>query len=182
MEAKGWLEYGKMMNGTNGGVFRVMYEKINVVQPDGSFEVENTPEGRAKFLQKYEKINTNWFKELFRPSIQHNHSLSMSTGIDKARFYASLSFLGDPGWSPTDDVKRFTANVNTAVDIRDWITLNFLVNSSMRQQIAPGTLSSTVTAEAGTMSRAFDINPFSSSQNSSRAIRPKDDTGDLAFY
>ncbi|MDL2319761.1 SusC/RagA family TonB-linked outer membrane protein [Alistipes sp. OttesenSCG-928-B03] len=182
LEDKGWLNYVDIKNGSNGGVYRKMYDAMSQLDANGNFLVENTQEGRNAFLQKYEKINTNWFKTLFRPSLQQNHSLSITTGLEKARFYASISYFGDPGWSPTDDVKRFTANVNASVDIKPWITLNMLTNASMRLQKAPGTLSRTVDAEAGSISRAFDINPFSYALNSSRVLRPYDDEGNYEYY
>ena len=182
LESKGWLNYVDIRNGSNGGVYRKMYDAMNMLDGDGNFLVDNTPEGRAAFLQKYEMINTDWFATLFRPSLQQNHSLSISTGLDKARFYASLSYFGDPGWSPTDDVDRFTGNINASIDIKPWITLNLLTNGSMRLQKAPGTLARTVDAEAGTISRAFDINPFSYALNSSRVLRPYDDEGNYEYY
>jgi TonB-linked SusC/RagA family outer membrane protein len=182
LQSKGWLSYVDIRNGSNGGVYRKMYDLVNEVDANGNFLVQNTEEGRNRFLQKYEKLNTNWFDVLFRPSMQQNHSLSISTGLEKARFYASMSYFGDPGWSPTDDVKRFTANVNASIDLKEWITLNLLTNASMRLQQAPGTLSRTVDAEAGTISRAFDINPFSYALNSSRVLRPYDDNGNYEYY
>ena len=155
LEEKGWLGYSRLRNGSNGGVYRKMYDEF---------------------------INTDWFKTLFRPSVQHSHSLSISMGTERSRFYASLSFFRDPGWSRTDDVKRFTANVNAGIDIGKKVTMNLLINASMRQQVAPGTLSQAVDAEKGTISRSFDINPFSYALNTSRVLRPYDDNGELEYY
>jgi len=182
LEEKGWLSYARLKNGSNGGVYRKMYDALNNYYDDEGFELQNTKAARYKYLQKYETINTNWFKTLFRPSIQQNHSVSISVGTDRSRFYASMSFFRDPGWSRTDDVKRFTANVNAAIDINKYLTLNLLTNASMRQQVAPGTLSRAVDAEKGTISRGFDINPFSYALNSSRVLRPYDDQGNLEYY
>lgn len=181
LEEKGWLSYAKIKSGSNGGLFQKMYNELNSYE-DGQFNLENTKVARNKWLQKYEMLNTDWFETLFRPSLQQNHSLSISVGTEKSRFYASLSFFRDPGWSRTDDVKRFTANINAAIDINKHITLNLLTNASMRQQVAPGTLSQQIDAEKGTISRGFDINPFSYALNTSRALRPRDDNGELEYY
>lgn len=182
LEEKGWLSYANLKNGSNGGVFRKMYDALNNYYGEDGFELANTRAARHKWLQKYEMINTDWFKTLFRPSVQQNHSLSISVGTDRSRFYASMSFFRDPGWSRTDDVKRFTANINAAIDINKFITLNLLTNASMRQQVAPGTLNKQIDAEKGTISRNFDINPFSYALNSSRVLRPYDDEGGLEYY
>lgn len=182
LDEKGWLSYSRLKIGSNGGVYRKMYDALNNYYGEDGFELQNTRSARNKWLQKYEKINTDWFKTLFRPSVQQNHSLSISIGTERSRFYASLSFFRDPGWSRTDDVKRFTANINAAIDISKHVTLNLLTNASMRQQVAPGTLSKQVDAEKGTISRYFDINPFSYALNSSRVLRPYDDQGELEYY
>ncbi|MDL2231261.1 SusC/RagA family TonB-linked outer membrane protein [Porphyromonadaceae bacterium OttesenSCG-928-L07] len=180
---KGWLSYASIRNGNNGGIYRKMYDKYSIYNAEeGKFEVENTQAGRDEFLSQYEFVNTNWFKTLFKSSIQQNHSISMSAGLDKARLYASLSYFNDPGWAKTDKVDRFTANVNASADINDYVTLNLLANASMRSQKAPGTLSRTVDVERGAVTRGFDINPFSYALNSSRALRPYDENGNLEYY
>ena len=182
LEEKGWLGYSRLRNGSNGGVYRKMYDALNNYYGNGKFELQNTEAAKREFLSRYEFINTDWFKTLFRPSVQHSHSLSISMGTERSRFYASLSFFRDPGWSRTDDVKRFTANVNAGIDIGKKVTMNLLINASMRQQVAPGTLSQAVDAEKGTISRSFDINPFSYALNTSRVLRPYDDNGELEYY
>ena len=182
LEEKGWLGYSRLRNGSNGGVYRKMYDALNNYYGNGEFELQNTDAAKREFLSRYEFINTDWFKTLFRPSVQHSHSLSISMGTQRSRFYASLSFFRDPGWSRTDDVKRFTANVNAGIDIGKKVTMNLLINASMRQQVAPGTLSQAVDAEKGTISRSFDINPFSYALNTSRVLRPYDDNGELEYY
>ena len=182
LEEKGWLGYSRLRNGSNGGVYRKMYDALNNYYGNGEFELQNTEAAKREFLSRYEFINTDWFKTLFRPSVQHSHSLSISMGTQRSRFYASLSFFRDPGWSRTDDVKRFTANVNAGIDIGKKVTMNLLINASMRQQVAPGTLSQAVDAEKGTISRSFDINPFSYALNTSRVLRPYDDNGELEYY
>lgn len=182
LENKGWLSYSTIRNGGNGGIYRKMYDLFSTLNEDGSFGWTNTPVERSKFLQQYEYANTDWFDTLFRSSVQQNHSISISSGLEKARLYASLSYFNDPGWSRTDKVDRFTANINASVDINEYVSLNLLTNASMRQQLAPGTLGRTVDVDRGAVTRGFDINPFSYSLNTSRALRPYDDNGDLEYY
>lgn len=55
-------------------------------------ELMNTESARLAYLQKAEMRNTNWFKELFRPTIQSNNSVSISSGTDRSRYYVSMSF------------------------------------------------------------------------------------------
>ncbi|WP_282037490.1 SusC/RagA family TonB-linked outer membrane protein [Saccharicrinis aurantiacus] len=171
LEAKGWLDHASISRAQSGGVYNKMYNQINTYDPNtGKFKVENTPEGRMGFLKKYEMANTNWFNELFSATPMQTHSVSISSGTEKARTYASLSYFGDPGWTPASDVQRFTGNMNVAYDLNEKLTLSFLTTNSYRKQTAPGTLSQSVDVVAGQVSRDFDINPFSYALNTSRAM------------
>ena len=111
LEDKGWFNHSKMARTENGGVFYLMNDLIY------RGELMNTESARLAYLQKAEMRNTNWFKELFRPTIQSNNSVSISSGTDRSRYYVSMSFLDDPGWSVSDKVRRYTANVNASYDI-----------------------------------------------------------------
>lgn len=117
MEAKGWLTYADVSRADRGGVYRKMYDALDEYDPVTGFGLPNTPEARAKFLQQFEKANTNWFKELFRASLQHSHSISFTAGAEKARYFASMSYFSDPGWTIADKVERYTANMNASFDI-----------------------------------------------------------------
>ena len=112
MEAKGWLELPNVAQGRYGGIYYIMADRINTYDAASKkFLLENTPEAKNKFLQPYELGNTNWFKHLFRNSIQQTHTLSLSGGGEKNTYYTSLSFMKDPGWSIAENVSRITANI-----------------------------------------------------------------------
>ena len=166
LEDKGWFNHSKMARTENGGVFYLMNDLIY------RGELMNTESARLAYLQKAEMRNTNWFKELFRPTIQSNNSVSISSGTDRSRYYVSMSFLDDPGWSVSDKVRRYTANVNASYDISKWLTFGVSVNGSVRNQRAPGTLDRTADPVSGEYSRDFDINPFSYALNTSRTMSP----------
>ena len=183
MEAKGWLNYADVSRKKNGGVYKKMADLISTYdETTGKFGLENTQQAKNAFLQKYEMANTDWFDILFRNSLQQVHSLSLSSGTDKSRFYASLSYFNDGGWSIADKVERYTANMNASFDIKKWLTVNLLTNGSLRMQDAPGTNSRNTNAVSGEVERSFDINPFSYALNTSRALRAYDDDGNYEFY
>lgn len=172
MYDKGWLNYSNVVYASSSGVYGKMSQLINTYNPEtGQFMVENTEEGRNAYLRQAEYRNTDWFKVLFRNSIQHNHSVSISSGTEKGSSYASLGALVDPGWTLQSKVNRYTAMFNTSQKIfKDYVTLNIIGNASYRQQRAPGALSSNVNALYGTVTRDFDINPFSYALNTSRTL------------
>ncbi|MFA8435079.1 MAG: SusC/RagA family TonB-linked outer membrane protein [Marinifilaceae bacterium] len=182
LEAKGWLNHAEISRQKNGGIYKKMYDLINTYDPATGFGLENTPEARAKFLQKYEMQNTDWFDELFTNTITQNHSVSLTGGNEKSNFYFSTSYYGDKGWSIADEVDRYTVNANASVKLNDKLKIGFITAGSFRQQKAPGTVSRTEDPVNGEYSRDFDINPFSYALNTSRVLRPYDDNGNLEFY
>lgn len=183
LESKGWLNHAEISRQKNGGVYKKMYDLINTYNSEtGAFGLENTPEARAKFLQKYERGNTDWFGELFRNNVTQNHSVSLSGGNDKSDFYFSTSYYGDSGWSVADKVDRFTINANANVKLFERLNLRFTTAGSYRDQRAPGTVNRVEDPLMGEYSRDFDVNPFSYALNTSRVLRPYDENGDYEYY
>lgn len=183
LENKGFLNLSRNTQGRYGGVYNIMYRSIDNYDPSiGGYAVENTPEGRNRFLQQYEMANTDWFKTLFRGSPTQNHTLSFSGGGENSAQYASIGFYTDPGWTIADKTDRFTANLRNTYYISDVVTAGILLQGSVRNQDAPGTYERESNTVDGEFSRNFDINPFSYALNTSRTLRPRDNNGDLEYY
>ncbi len=183
MQNKGLLNHAEISRAANGGVFNRMYNLIYDYDPNtNSFALENTPAARNAFLREAEMRNTNWFNVLFRNSVQQNHSLSLSGGNDKASFYSSLSFLNDPGWTLTDKVNRFTANLNSTIKLSDRVEVNINTSNSLRLQRVPGALDRQMDVVSGEYNRNFDINPFSYALNASRTMAARNEEGDFQYY
>ena len=137
-----------------------------------SYGLPNTIEAMEGYLREAEYRNTDWFDELFSNNISMNHSISMSSGTEKAQYYASFSYMNDPGWSRKSKVERYTSNINAMYNLSPKVSLNMIGNASYRKQEAPGTANRSVDAVTGTVSRDFDINPYSYAINSSRTLDP----------
>ncbi|WP_297676361.1 SusC/RagA family TonB-linked outer membrane protein [uncultured Bacteroides sp.] len=171
MKDKGWLNFSDTYRASQSGVYGKMYQLLNTYDPTtGRFALENTDSAINAYLQAAEFRNTDWFDALFSTSVMHNHSVSVSAGTDKAHFYASLSAMVDPGWYKDSKVNRYTANLNTTYNISKQLSLNLISSASYRKQQAPGTLSQSVDPVYGEVKRDFDINPYSYSLNTSRAL------------
>lgn len=171
LQQKGFLNYAEISNANNSGVYGKMYELLNTYDPTtGQFALANTNEARAAYLREAEYRNTNWFSELFSNSIQHNHSVSITAGTEKAQYYASVSAMYDPGWYDKSKVERYTANFNANYKLSKKLNAGIIGNASYRKQEAPGTISATTNPVTGEVSRAFDINPYSYALNTSRAL------------
>ena len=171
MEKAGWLNMAETYRASNSGVYGKMYHMLNTYnEATGQFLMENTEAARNAYLREAEYRNTDWFDQLFSNAIQHNHSISLSTGTEKAQYYASFSLMSDPGWYKKSKVQRYTANINANYNISDKVTLNLIGNASYRKQQAPGTLNSDIDVVNGEVRRDFDINPYSYSMNTSRTL------------
>ncbi len=168
---KGYLNYSDVSNAKNSGVYGKMYELMNTYdETTGQFGLANTPQAQTAYLRSAEYRNTDWFDELFTNNIQHNHSISISAGTDKAQYYASVSAMFDPGWTEASKVERYTANFNANYKVSNKVQANIIANAAYRKQMAPGSISATTDPVTGEFSRAFDINPYSYALNTSRTL------------
>ena len=168
LEQKGWLNYANIANASESGIYGKMYNMIT----NGT--LLNTEASKNDYLRQAEYRNTDWFDLLFSNALQHNHSVSMSSGNDKSQYYASISAMLDPGWTSQSKVNRYTANLNANYNILKWLSFNMITSASYRKQMAPGTLSSDIDVVSGEVKRDFDINPYSYALNTSRVLDPNE--------
>jgi len=180
LERKGILNSDILSQG-DIGVFGKLYEQLDA-DNNGNFPVLNDPEHRKAFLLRYAKANTDWFGLLFRNNFVQEHSLSISSGTDKAQSYFSSSFFSDNGWTLADKVTRYTLNYRNSYKLSDRLSAGFSTLASVRRQKAPGALTRSSNPVEGQYDRDFDINPFSYSLNTSRTLTAYDQNGGLEYF
>lgn len=166
LEQRGWLTMTGIANRSASGVYGKMYELIK----NGS--LENSPEARNAYLRQAEYRNVDWFDQLFARTVMQNHSVSLSSGTERAQYYTSISGVFDDGWSKKSAVKRYTGNFNSSFKLYDNLTLNMRTSGSYRDQEAPGTSNQSVDRVRQEVNRDFDINPYSYALNTSRTLDP----------
>lgn len=173
MAEKGWLEFSTLANSSTSGLYGKMYDLIaQYNESNGAYGLAYTDAAMNAYLQEAEFRNTDWFDLLFNSNIVQNHSVSISSGSDKANLYASISMMDDPGWYKQSSVQRYTANMNATFNLSKKLSVSILTNGSYRNQHAPGTLNQSVDVVSGEVSRDFDINPFSYAMNTARTLDP----------
>jgi TonB-linked SusC/RagA family outer membrane protein len=183
LEQKGLLDITTVGQSRYSGVYGIMANRINTFDnTTGTFQLENTPEARNQFLQDYERANTNWFDALFKRSLMQNHTLNFSGGGANNQFYSSVGLYKDLGWTIADKVDRLTVNLRNTFYMKRDAQLTFSMLGSYRQQLAPGSFNRTSDDVNGSVTRDFDINPYSYALNTSRTLRPRDNNGDLEYY
>ena len=173
MAAKGWLEFSQVANASSAGLYGKMYGLMNTYnEQTGDFYLPFTEKAMNDYLREAEYRNTDWFDLLFNNNILQTHSVSVSSGTDRASLYASMSAMIDPGWTLDSKVQRYTANINASYNLSKNLTATLRTNTSYRDQKAPGTLNQSTDVVSGAVSRSFDINPFSYALNTSRTLDP----------
>lgn len=183
LENKGFFNHSSVSRGATGGIFNKMYNQMyEYDETTDKFLLKNTLEDRLNFLTRYTKANTDWFDVLFKNSLLQEHSISINTGSQKSQTYFSTSLTSDNGQTMGDNVKRYTANLRNNLTLSDKLSAEFLVNTAIRDQRAPGTLTRASDPVFGQYSRDFDINPYSFALNTSRLITPYDENGNLEYF
>jgi TonB-linked SusC/RagA family outer membrane protein len=176
---KGIIDIATSVKAQNYGVFGKMYQEISDHDlPWGDFGANN-----EEFLHQYETANTDWFDVLFRDfSLQKQHSVSFLAGNEKHNSYYSLGFLSDNGQTIADNVKRYSGTAKNTFYFTKNFSLDLKLTGSFRQQKVPGTQNRDIDPITGRYRRDFDINPLSYALNTSRAIRPYDNEGNLEYF
>ena len=139
------------------GVYGLMYDN-SIKYDNGQFIQDNTRAGQLAYLRQAELRNTDWFKELFQNTIKQQHIISLSSGSQKASYYASLGITLDPGWERETHSRDYFFTLNaTFKPLKHW-SLGIGVNASYGQY--HGGNDFTALGQAKTLSRTLDPNTY----------------------
>lgn len=176
---KGLIDITTSVRAQNYGSLGKMFALIS------DHDLEWGPNGtlNEEFLNQYETANTDWFDVLFKDfSLQQQHSVSLTSGNEKHNSYYSLSYLNDNGQTIADNVQRYAATAKNSFLFSQKLSLDLKLTANYRTQRVPGTQNRDFDPITGRFKRDFDINPLSYALNTSRAIRPYDNSGDLEYF
>ncbi|MEE1946040.1 SusC/RagA family TonB-linked outer membrane protein [Pedobacter sp. KR3-3] len=183
MQNKGYVQIPSESRGVSGGPFYKMYNMLYNYDPvTKTYALKNTSADKIAFLSRYANANTDWFDVLFKNSLQQEHSLSISSGTEKFKSYASTSFTKDNGVTIGNNVSRFTGNYRANFNVSDKLSAELLSTGSVRNQQAPGATSLQSDPVYGNYFRSFDINPYSYAVNTSRMLTAYDENGNYEYF
>ena len=183
LQNKGYYQMPGIINGSDGGVFYKMYNKLyDYDSVTKTFGLRNDAPSKNAFLERYANANTDWFDIIFKNSFIQEHSVSLSSGTERFQTYASASYLKDDGQTIGNSVERYTGNFRTNFKIGKRFSGELLSSGSVRNQRAPGTQSQQSEPVYGTYLRGFDINPYNYALNTSRMITAYDEDGNLEYF
>lgn len=83
-----------------------------------------------KATDPYLYPNTDWFKELFKNRLIHEHNISIQGGTAQSSSYLSFNYLDHNGMITTTNSKRYGIRANIETSIRDWLKVSGKFNYS----------------------------------------------------
>lgn len=86
------------------------------------FALTNGPDGKP--------INTNWYDEVYRTGVAHNHSVSISGATESTNYYLSVGYGDQQGIIKRNDFKRKSILANVSHNIGKVVTLGSKINYS----------------------------------------------------
>lgn len=125
---------------------------------------------KSEFDAKYTQManqNTDWFSELFRNSVSHKHTVSISGGSDKIQNRTSIGYNNEQGDATGNSSTLFTAISNSTINLFDKkLILNVNLKGSARK----------------VKGFAYGADPFTYAYNTSRVIPMYNADGSLYYH
>lgn len=149
--------YEDFPNATLRGRASLLYKGIDegtISRADAMAELENM-----------RQINTDWFDEIFRIALNHNHVVTLSGGSETTQFYSSINYSNEQGVIPNNDYKHFGATLKLTHDFNRNLRILFDVSSSLRTE----------------KSSASAVNPLYYATFANPYERPYDENGNYAY-
>lgn len=120
----------------------------------------------AEKVAQLETINTDWFDLLAKDSWSHQHTVSISGGSEKTRYYSSIGYTRDNDVIRGNYNDRYTAALNLESSLTQWLTASFQMQGNVSRREY----------------NQDEIAPMDYAYNTSRAILAFDENGEYAYY
>ena len=113
------------------------------------------------------KINTDWFKEIYRTAISQQYNFSMSGGNEKTQHYVSLNYLKEVGTEPNNKYDRLGMNIKLTHNPSEKIRITGGLGATMKND--------RVTASSvNSLEYAMYANPY-------ERLKNEDGTNDISY-
>ncbi|MEI6948195.1 TonB-dependent receptor [Paraflavisolibacter sp. H34] len=103
----------------------------------------NASVASALFFPTYDAdsniVNTNWYDQVYRTGVAHNHSLGISGGSEATTYYFSLNYSNQDGFIKTNNFQRKTVRFNVNHKANDWLSLSGNVSYNNSYNASPNT-------------------------------------------
>ncbi len=116
-------------------------------------------------VKKLETVNTDWFDILYRNPFNQNHSVSISGGADRLRYYASINATLNNGTAKGNDSESYSAAVSIDAELHRKVMVGIRLNGSFSETEA-----------------FYQVDPYTYASQTSRAIPCFGEDGNLFYY
>lgn len=117
-------------------------------------------------VQQMENQNTDWFSLLTHNSLSQDHSVSISGGSDKVRYYSSIGFTDQDDVTNDNTNRRYTAMAKIDMTLSQKLQLQVNINGYYNKRTY----------------QASDVNLINYAYNTSRAIPAYNADGSYYYY
>lgn len=117
-------------------------------------------------VQRYEVVNTDWFKLLTQDAWTQQHTLNISGGSESTRYYASIGYTSETGTVRTEYVDRYTAAMNLMTNITKNLKANIRLNGNIQKK----------------NHLPSDVKVLDYAYNTTRALPAYNEDGSLYYY
>lgn len=134
------MQYDMMTTAEKINFERVLYEDFPNADVGGRvFQLlkradsgHMTREQAEKEIAKLSNINTDWLDILFRTAQTHSHSVSLSGGDEKTKYYGSANFRSLQGIEPQNQYRNGGISIKLSHEFNKWLKLDMNVGSNFR--------------------------------------------------
>lgn len=74
--------------------------------------------------------NTDWYKEMLKPSFLQQHNLSVSGGAEKINYYMSLGYLDNKGVIDNSGFRSYSFRLNSEAKPTSWLSIGEKISGS----------------------------------------------------
>jgi len=74
---------------------------------------------------------TDWYRQILRSGIIHNHQLSISGGGEKSTYNFSVGYLDQEGTVEGNEFKRYTARLQNDFQAFEWLKIGYAITGAM---------------------------------------------------
>ncbi len=117
-------------------------------------------------VAKMQTLNTNWFDLLTNDSFSQDHSLNVSGGSDKIRYYVSVGYTDEDDVINKNTNNRYTTSAKVDISLSKKVQLQFNLNGYLYDRLY----------------NQSSLNPIDYAYNTSRAISAYNEDNSYAFY
>src|SRR5439155_10903389 len=105
-------------------------------QVDASLYNIDYTKGLIYQIVRANKEGTDWFKELFTPALNQNHTITVSAGNEGSHYLFSLGYTNQQGTLLNTYLKRYTTRINTEFTVKNVVHIGENIQLTYRDNHA----------------------------------------------